>query len=875
MEKSLEILAETVENTNTTAVVDILKTFLQIFDSEHLNAHLLHKSNCRLFSVEKHVFLVAPSKVGLGVFAVTDVEKNTSLGAYNEGGIAIYGEVCFEIFAMLFPQLHPYALEIAPRGTIVDWRGLTGKSSVPKRDAERECLTTAFENSKLLAIMTNHSFCPDWPDYRTSMLDILREDEQWDRTWETSLNLDYLDRFVPKFCVPVKIQTKTYEDNIPLEGFLPRLNQGDVDYLRDGFVSLGPVNANFINKHTTVIIETTCDIPSGQEVLIDYGRGYHENVNKITVQQLQEHVLDPMYRRIMLDFVDVLDASCLGGARTFIEGKSQLVKLLQVQDPMHCRLMQEQPELPKKKRDKKPSFKVGDLLMYFWNGAPWPCVVISQTTGRIGVQWLTCCYPDEFDDFFATTANLQTRRLKSQHAWFEEHPNLVPIDLKTNDFYYLFRHYEDETTVPATLSETELIELKKLIGKKKMQLKPLMDKKRGQKVYVDDLLKKNNADVVSLIQQCKQMATKSQTIMENEKKKQSIRNSRKSMLENKDEYTISFPTVPIGITIDYEKISNKLYVFVKTVTRKEDKTLDKILVGDRIMKINGKDLTSMEQLRQSTSIAPIHVTFRKNASLIGYYTIPERKALLKMYHVKRKRREKKELETLPKTKRGKRGNDKKPRKKRVMTEKHKENLRKAREKSLAVRRAKQQAKMKNKKISNSQILNKEKEQPKIMSQPVPIPPVPQQAKSMVFRCRVTKSQRKKKRQYKKMRERTIDETTIKIGTILQSTSTYYTYEVVGVVAPKGQSWKAKIMQRTPVSKHGDLIDIYKYDQYHVLETPRNTKKRKIVRKKETEIAHQLLQLAKPRQTFKCICGLEFKTKQILSKHTASCNSRLV
>lgn len=702
MEKSLEILAETVKNTNTTAVVDILKTFLQIFDSEHLNAHLLHKSNCRLFSVEKHVFLVAPSKVGLGVFAVTDVEKNTSLGAYNEGGIAIYGEVCFEIFAMLFPQLHPYALEIAPRGTIVDWRGLTGKSSVPKRDAERECLTTAFENSKLLAIMTNHSFCPDWPDYRTSVLDILREDEQWDRTWETSLNLDYLDRFVPKFCVPVKIQTTKYEDNIPLEGFLPRLNQGDVDYLRDGFVSLGPVNANFINKHTTVIIETTCDIPSGQEVLIDYGRGYHENVNKITVQQLQEHVLDPMYRRIMLDFVDVLDASCLGGARTFIEGKRQLAKLLSNQvkllSNLHrrimqeqpnyvelCRIMQEQPELPKKKRNKKPSFKVGDLLMYFWNGAPWPCVVISQTTGQIGVQWLTCCYPDEFDLFFASTANLQTRRLKSQHAWFEEHPNLVPIDLKTNDFYYLFRHYEDETTVPATLSETELIELKKLIGKTKMQLKPLMDKKRGQKVYVDDMLKKNNADVVSLIQQCKQM--------------------------------------------------------------------------------------------------------------------------------------------------------------------------------------------------NSQILNKEKEQPKIMSQPVPIPPVPQQAKSMVFRCRVTKSQRKKKRQYKKMRERTIDETTIKIGTILQSTSTYYTYEVVGVVAPKGQSWKAKIMQRTPVSKHGDLIDIYKYDQYHVLETvletPRNTKKRKIVRKKETEIADQLLQLAKPRQTFKCICGLEFKTKQILSKHTASCNSRLV
>ena len=44
--------------------------------------------------------------------------------------------------------------------------------------------------------------------------------------------------------------------------------------------------------------------------------------------------------------------------------------------------------------------------------------------------------------------------------------------------------------------------------------------------------------------------------------------------------------------------------------------------------------------------------------------------------------------------RGKRGNDKKPRKKRVMTDKQKENLKKAREKSLAVRRAKKAAKSK-------------------------------------------------------------------------------------------------------------------------------------------------------------------------------------
>lgn len=81
----------------------------------------------------------------------------------------------------------------------------------------------------------------------------------------------------------------------------------------------------------------------------------------------------------------------------------------------------------------------------------------------------------------------------------------------------------------------------------------------------------------------------------------------------------------------------------------------------------------------------------------------------------------------PKTKRGKRGNDKKPRKKRVMTEKQKENLRKAREKSLAVRRAKKAEKMKNKKISKSHILTEEKEDVKVMAKPVPIPSVAQQA----------------------------------------------------------------------------------------------------------------------------------------------------
>ena len=81
-----------------------------------------------------------------------------------------------------------------------------------------------------------------------------------------------------------------------------------------------------------------------------------------------------------------------------------------------------------------------------------------------------------------------------------------------------------------------------------------------------------------------------------------------------------------------------------------------------------------------------------------------------------------------KTKRGKRGNDKKPRKKRVMTDKQKENLRKAREKSLAVRRAKKAAKQeeknKNKKISNSHILRNENKIVKEVSQPKDIPRIP-------------------------------------------------------------------------------------------------------------------------------------------------------
>jgi hypothetical protein len=58
--------------------------------------------------------------------------------------------------------------------------------------------------------------------------------------------------------------------------------------------------------------------------LIDYGRGYHENVNQLTVQHLKEHVKDPTYRDVIQNVVSAISTSCLGGADTFIERKGQL-----------------------------------------------------------------------------------------------------------------------------------------------------------------------------------------------------------------------------------------------------------------------------------------------------------------------------------------------------------------------------------------------------------------------------------------------------------------------------------------------------------------------------------------------------------------------
>ena len=186
--------------------------------------------------------------------------------------------------------------------------------------------------------------------------------------------------------------------------------------------------------------------------MIDNGRGYHENVNQLTVQHLKEHVKDPTYRDVIQNVVSAISTSCLGGADTFIERKGQLDTLLEsVPEETPVQPVAAAVTIAKKK--KEVTFKTGDLLMYYWGGvgvaSPWPCVVLSHTAHKIHVQWLTCWYPDEFDQYFGATASLQRKALKSHHEWFKQSDTLIPDprDLQTNDFYYLFRHFEDENTV--------------------------------------------------------------------------------------------------------------------------------------------------------------------------------------------------------------------------------------------------------------------------------------------------------------------------------------------------------------------------------------------------------------------------------------------
>ena len=48
--------------------------------------------------------------------------------------------------------------------------------------------------------MSKQSFALDTDqEYKNQIVQILREDNDWDPTWESSLNVDYLDRFVTKF----------------------------------------------------------------------------------------------------------------------------------------------------------------------------------------------------------------------------------------------------------------------------------------------------------------------------------------------------------------------------------------------------------------------------------------------------------------------------------------------------------------------------------------------------------------------------------------------------------------------------------------------------------------------------------------------------
>ena len=97
------------------------------------------------------------------------------------------------------------------------------------------------------------------------------------------------------------------------------------------------------------------------------------------------------------------------------------------------------------------------------------------------------------------------------------------------------------------------------------------------------------------------------------KRKRRVFAKKRKRSENDYEYTISFPTVPLGFTV-HDDTCHFGHIYVEKVTRVR-KEMKKIVVGDRLMKINGKDVTSIEnlklQLRQS--LLPIQVTFRKVA----------------------------------------------------------------------------------------------------------------------------------------------------------------------------------------------------------------------------------------------------------------------
>jgi len=90
------------------------------------------------------------------------------------------------------------------------------------------------------------------------------------------------------------------------------------------------------------------------------------------------------------------------------------------------------------------------------------------------------------------------------------------------------------------------------------------------------------------------------------------RKRRPSDVFENQEYTINFPTTSLGL-----KVRDTCHFGHIKVTR-GIKEMKKIVVGDRIMKINGKDVTSIENLKSQLrqSLLPIQVTFRKKPKII-------------------------------------------------------------------------------------------------------------------------------------------------------------------------------------------------------------------------------------------------------------------
>ena len=515
----LTTLASTVKGMDTPAVIGMVQCFLKSYGYQRLNETLLKDSDYRLFlhgdEGKEHVLLVAPSpKIQqLGVFAVSDIPKDTWLGEYGVGCLSVYGELCFNTFVALFPSLHPYAMESVRSEpvSIVDWRDLTGQSIIPATHLERQCLDRAFVNPKFLTTMSKQSFALDTDqEYKNQIVQILREDNDWDPTWESSLNVDYLDRFVTKFRFPVKMQSEKYGNDIPFQGFSPRLNQGNSEYALE---SLGAINCKFVSKSNDVWIQTTQDIKAGTEILIDYGKKYWESSTDIAVESLRDYLDDSLYREMILNLVSSISVSCLSHVPVFCDRQKDLTTLLE-----SIPVCEPAPAPTKKKKHKKQKlrFKKGDLLMY-WDqsgsaqASEWPCVVLSQSSTSINVQWLSCWYPEEFALYFGATASLNKKTLKSLDDWFVASPGTRPDprDLKRHDFYYLKDHFDEDDVVPKTLSALELSTLKEVMEAKKSQLKPIMDANIGKNIFVDQILKANHADVLSIVQQCGTEALKS------------------------------------------------------------------------------------------------------------------------------------------------------------------------------------------------------------------------------------------------------------------------------------------------------------------------------------------------------------------------------